>query len=617
MSKLKKFVSLMLVLCLCAGIFSTTTQAAGNGIPEEKLDELHDFLVQFEWGWVDLRFDFRSPTMPSPNEYGTSRSILQALIGNGVAYAGPVPGADHFYGETDWDGKDPLGKWVGYHKTSSAWTDWVLENVFNCSQADISVLRDSLSNSQDSYYLDGYYYASAGGIGGPSPIAVFTDIVPYENYYFITYELRMMEEDGGAYVGRRFAVVQRKAIAETGKGYWSLYYFKELAEGETVDLPSASTAAPPASADNFNDVKQSDYFYNAVHWGVEQGIVAGSGANTFSPNATCTKAQILTFLWRANGSPEPTRGNQFTDLLESRYYYKAALWAYEKALIPAKTFNADEPCTRAMTVTYLWKLAGSPVVEGDAFSDVPYTSEYVRAVLWAVDKGITGGTGGTTFSPDAVCTRAQIITFLYRNAGFETVAKPNLKPGATDTYASWSGAYEDFVVNGKYLTAVYDYKESDDPAHPWGTDFDHTAALYDMDADGVPELFMYNGYESRYMDGYYVYTFEDEQIRYIGRTKMLAYKPGSQFTGIWSYWTAWGTEPDYYTYFRKEGGQLYSESVYSQEFDSSYKKPETDNTALYNEFVSTDFFQLSHPRQIAVKEIQSMGWDAFVNSALG
>lgn len=136
-------------LCFCIGLLPAAARAAGSGIPDEELDELHDFLIQFEWGWIDRIFDFRSPTTPAPNEYGTSRSILQTLIGNGVAYAGPVPGADHFYGETDWDGKAPPGRWGSYHKTSAAWTDWVLENVFHCSQADISALRASLSGSQD------------------------------------------------------------------------------------------------------------------------------------------------------------------------------------------------------------------------------------------------------------------------------------------------------------------------------------------------------------------------------------------------------------------------------------------------------------------------------------
>lgn len=147
---------------------------------------------------------------------------------------------------------------------------------------------------------------------------------------------------------------------------------------------------------------------------MKKGVTAGTSETTFSPNATCTTAQVLTFLWRSQGQPEPTIKNQFTDVTESDYFYKAALWANEKGLVSGSLFGGNTPCTRAMVMTYLWKLAGSPSAPAASFADVPGNSEYAPAVAYAVSEKITAGTSETTFSPDQTCTRGQIVTFLYR-----------------------------------------------------------------------------------------------------------------------------------------------------------------------------------------------------------
>ena len=168
----------------------------------------------------------------------------------------------------------------------------------------------------------------------------------------------------------------------------------------------------------FKDVRSSDYFANAVQWAVEQKITSGTSKTTFSPGATCSKAQILTFLWRANGSPEPTAATPFTDVKTADYFYKAALWAAEKGLVSGSIFGANADCTRAMTMAYMWKAAGSPAPAGKAdFDDVPANADYAQAVAWAVEKNITSGTGDGNFSPAATCTRGQIVTFLYRAMG--------------------------------------------------------------------------------------------------------------------------------------------------------------------------------------------------------
>ena len=126
----------------------------------------------------------------------------------------------------------------------------------------------------------------------------------------------------------------------------------------------------------------------------------------------------MTFLWRANGAPEPTAANPFTDIKPADYFYKAALWAAEKGLVSGSTCGANIDCTRAMTMEYMWKAAGSPTPAGKAdFADVPANADYAQAVAWAVENKITSGTGGSNFSPAATCTRGQIVTFLHRAMG--------------------------------------------------------------------------------------------------------------------------------------------------------------------------------------------------------
>ena len=154
------------------------------------------------------------------------------------------------------------------------------------------------------------------------------------------------------------------------------------------------------------DVKTTDWFAQPVVWALEKGITSGTGDGKFSPNSTCTQGQILTFLWRAYGSPTPSgkvSGNE--------YYAVPLQWAKEKKLVD-ESLSAKGPCTRANVVTYLWKLAGSPSAKAAGFSDVPASASYAGAVNWAVEKKITSGTSETTFSPEKTCTRGQIVTFL-------------------------------------------------------------------------------------------------------------------------------------------------------------------------------------------------------------
>ncbi len=193
-----------------------------------------------------------------------------------------------------------------------------------------------------------------------------------------------------------------------------------VSEGETPpasvtpDAPKPDDSAKP----QFTDVKAGQYFYDAVMWAANGNITAGTGPSRFSPDDTCTRAQTVTFLWRAAGSPEPdSYANQFEDVKSGSYYEKAVLWAVEQGITTglSKTkFGPDETVSRAQVVTFLWRMAGSVKTAGSSFDDVKDGKYYRDAVAWAVGEGITNGTSKNAFSPDAGCTRAQIVTFLYR-----------------------------------------------------------------------------------------------------------------------------------------------------------------------------------------------------------
>ena len=166
----------------------------------------------------------------------------------------------------------------------------------------------------------------------------------------------------------------------------------------------------------FSDVAADAWYRDAVEWAVDQGITSGTGETTFSPDRDCTRAEILTFLWRANGSPEAEHLYGVWDVTADKYYFDAVQWAAEQDIIEHfGNFDPDAPCTRAMAVEFLWKAAGSQAIAlAESFDDVPMDASYSIAVDWAVLEGITSGTSEDTFSPDLVCTRGQIVTFLHR-----------------------------------------------------------------------------------------------------------------------------------------------------------------------------------------------------------
>ena len=190
----------------------------------------------------------------------------------------------------------------------------------------------------------------------------------------------------------------------------------------TFEMPASKVTIKPSfkkitTSNPFTDVNADDYFFDAVMWAIENGITSGTSATTFSPNESCTRAQIVTFLWRAAGSPEPKNAAAFSDVAADSYYAKAVAWAVENGITSGtgdNKFSPNETCTRGQAVTFLSR-ALKGIASGDSnFLDVDSDSYYAAAIAWAVENGITNGTSDTTFSPDEDCTRGQIVTLLFR-----------------------------------------------------------------------------------------------------------------------------------------------------------------------------------------------------------
>ena len=264
-----------------------------------------------------------------------------------------------------------------------------------------------------------YVAPTPGGGGGGGGGAVST--------YTLTFDT-----NGGSAIDKitkdSGMTIDLAAYKPTRAGYTFAGWFSDKALTKTVTSVklTANTTVYAKWTQNggtaqnpFVDVKEGAYYYDAVLWAVEQKITSGTSATTFSPDASCTRAQMVTFLWRAAGSPKVENGkNPFTDVKADAYYYDAVLWAVEKGVTSgtsATTFSPDATVTRGQTVTFLYRNAGSPEVSGTMpFTDVEADAYYAKAVQWAVQQKITTGTSETTFSPMSDCTRGQIVTFLYR-----------------------------------------------------------------------------------------------------------------------------------------------------------------------------------------------------------
>ena len=235
----------------------------------------------------------------------------------------------------------------------------------------------------------------------------------------LNYQWWRETKSGASKVGTNGPTYTIKAVNipdDNGTAYYCVVSNKA---GEVTSDKAKLTVSELGTMTAFSDVPEGAYYTDAVAWAVEKGVTSGTSSTTFSPNADCTRAQIVTFLWRAAGSPAPkSKESSFADVAADAYYSDAVRWAVENGITSgtsATTFSPNATCTRAQTVTFLWRSQKSPADgAANAFTDVAEGTYYTDAVKWAVKNGITSGTSATTFSPNADCSRAQIVTFLHR-----------------------------------------------------------------------------------------------------------------------------------------------------------------------------------------------------------
>ena len=288
--------------------------------------------------------------------------------------------------------------------TTYKWHFTPTDTNYTTLTGEIELYRKSSSGGGGWYYSYYTIKATAGAGGSISPSGNVSVREGRDQTFTIT-------PDKG------YAVANVK-IDGKSIGAVKSYTFENVRRTHTIEVIFMKANGNPQTG-VFVDVATGSYYEDAVDWAVENGITTGVSANRFDPNGVCTRAQAVTFLWRAAGSPAPrSRTMPFTDVPAGNYYYDAVLWAVENGITKGTsdtTFSPNMTCTRAQIVTFLWRSEKSPAAgTANPFADVKSTAYYAGAVLWAVREDITKGTTNTTFSPDADCTRAQIVTFLWR-----------------------------------------------------------------------------------------------------------------------------------------------------------------------------------------------------------
>ena len=281
--------------------------------------------------------------------------------------------------------------------------------LFTPTDANYTTLTGSIELYHKSSSSGGWYYtyytikATAGTNGSISPSGWTSVRDGWDQTFTIT-------PDKGYAVAK--VLVDGKSV-----GAVKSYTFKNVTKDHTIEAIFIKSNGNPQTG-VFVDVAEGSYYEEAIDWAVEKGITNGVSSNMFAPNDPCTRAQIVTFLWRAAGSPAPKSMSSFTDVPADAFYAKAVAWAVENGITSGtgeSKFSPNSTCTRAQAVTFLYRASGNPAVSGSAeFSDVATNAYYADAVAWAAKKGITTGIGGGLFGSDNDCTRGQIVTFLWR-----------------------------------------------------------------------------------------------------------------------------------------------------------------------------------------------------------
>ena len=287
--------------------------------------------------------------------------------------------------------------------TSYKWRFTPADANYTTLTGSIELYHKSSSGGGGWYYTYHTIKATAGANGSISPSG-WTSVRDGRDQTFT------ITPDKGYAVAK--VLVDGKSV-----GAVKSYTFKNVTKDHTIEAIFMKSNGNPQTG-VFVDVAEGSYYEEAIDWAVEKGITNGVSSNMFAPNDPCTRAQIVTFLWRAAGSPAPKSMSSFTDVPADAFYAKAVAWAVENGITSGtgeSKFSPNATCTRAQAVTFLYRASGSPAVSGSAeFSDVSATAFYADAVAWAAKKGITTGIGGGLFGSDNDCTRGQIVTFLWR-----------------------------------------------------------------------------------------------------------------------------------------------------------------------------------------------------------
>ena len=413
---MKRIFSILLCVCILMGIVSVPAMAATKGLP----DEIKAIASNYEWEVLKLvnieRANVGLQSLSMVSDLQESCDIRAVELETSFSHTRPngsgcyttIPKSFPHKGAGENAAKGQTGpeqvveSWmnssghranilsfsagymgVGYAEEQNTWIQQFTarDTIVDCKVS--TDLRSLNSREISEVYL------------------ILTTANGYVSYMPLSFEA--MKEENGNYTPR---------INASNLPVFT-YRYGPATQSPTPPVLIEDSEEPEAVT--FIDVKPDAYYAQAVNWAVEKNITSGTTETTFSPDDTCTRAQILTFLWRAVGSPKADGTNPFTDVSSGHYYYDAAVWAYQKGMVSGGKFSATAPCTRASTVMYLWKNAGLPDMDTvGTFTDVTADADYAKAVSWAVQNGITSGTGDSTFSPDTTCTRGQIVTFLNR-----------------------------------------------------------------------------------------------------------------------------------------------------------------------------------------------------------
>lgn len=380
------------------------------------------YLIQEPWGWEDIKHtQVVSPTTTSCTFSGVAPGYYQAFTiaqpneahvqSQWTEFTVPEPHTTHEKGEFRYSASDhPHYNYYACSVCGEEFTDGSTTVNSSCSQCHPEHSKGEFKYATADHPHYNYYVCSVCG-------EEFTDRSTTVDYSCVQCHPSHIWDAGTIAVPPTVDVVGLMLYTCTACGETRTEIIP--ATGSTPTPEPDPIPEPDPSPATFIDVSATAYYADAVSWAVNQGITSGIGSGRFGPNISCTRGQMVVFLWKSQGQPEPgSTENPFVDVKESDYYYKAVLWAAQMNISAGTDethFSPNLKCTRAQAVTFLWRVEDCPEAETRrSFSDVSPKSYYAKAVDWAVEYGVTSGVGNGQFGPSKTCSRGQIVTFLYQ-----------------------------------------------------------------------------------------------------------------------------------------------------------------------------------------------------------